>query len=208
MNPWIAFFGSLIVATVALIGIAVSNRTNRAAIAATQRNVEATNSAAAVREHEKWQREQILAIATKALTTAHECHGVLERDPSKITEEQRIERLHTLGSHQVALLGYAQGLLMLGANDLARECEAIRTNLIVARGAYGESQIIVTAPVTEDTTPQELQDRLAGFGESVTRLGESQKAMMAAELALVGRAQKLLAPQVALPSSSTPQSPE
>lgn len=205
---WLPLLGSVIVASAAITGVLISNRTNRSAIAATQRNVESTNSAAAEREHEKWRREQILQSATKILTTTHECHGILERDPAQQTAEQRIDILRTLGSHQSALLGHAQSLLMLGAHDLAQECNVIRGNLIVARGAYGQSQLLITAPVSDDTPPKERQDRMEAFGAAITRLGESEKAMRKAQLAFVDEAQKLLTPRADHVPSSTPRSPE
>lgn len=48
VTPWLPLISSLVIATVTLTGIRINNRTNRAAIAATD-----------VREFQKWQRGSI-----------------------------------------------------------------------------------------------------------------------------------------------------
>ncbi|WP_067843066.1 hypothetical protein [Nocardia lijiangensis] len=99
MTQWLPLFSSLVVAFVVLVGVLITNRTNRRAIdaadergsialEAAQRNVEAVNAAAEQRsmsvleaaqrnteaaeqrEHEKWRRESVLAAVTTLLATS------------------------------------------------------------------------------------------------------------------------------------------
>lgn len=99
VTQWLPLFSSLVVAFVVLVGVLITNRTNRRAIdaadergsvalEAAQRNVEAVNAAAEERsrsaleaaqrnteaaeqrEHEKWRRESVLAAVTALLETS------------------------------------------------------------------------------------------------------------------------------------------
>ncbi|MFE7742849.1 hypothetical protein [Nocardia sp. NPDC057455] len=90
---WIPLISSLVVAGAAFVGVLINNRTNRRAISAADernqialdaaqrnvdatisaaaRNIEATNAASERREHDKWRREQIVAIVANALDIAN-----------------------------------------------------------------------------------------------------------------------------------------
>ena len=58
--PLVGLFGSMILATVAFVGIVKSNHTNKEAIAATDR-----------REWDKWRRETLIKLCTDALGETH-----------------------------------------------------------------------------------------------------------------------------------------
>src|SRR5262245_59939008 len=60
LPPLVGLFGSMILATVAFVGIVKSNHTNKEAIAATDR-----------REWDKWRRETLIKLCTDALGETH-----------------------------------------------------------------------------------------------------------------------------------------
>lgn len=119
VTPWLPLISSLVVASVALVGIRINNRTNQDAIAAANE-----------REYRKWLRETVLKQCCEAIDTAlsasdsfHDWY--LSSDGTDVSP------------YDAAVFGYARKLSanaatleILNAPTIAAQCNQIQDTLI------------------------------------------------------------------------------
>ncbi|GAB2651206.1 hypothetical protein [Nocardia goodfellowii] len=115
MTPWLPLVSSLVVASVTLIGIRINNRTNRAAIAATD-----------VREFRKWQRETVLRQCVEALETAHVAHDEFHNIWSRLSKPSMAELRGKTDEFYRKLSLSATTLEMLDAPAVSVICHDLR----------------------------------------------------------------------------------
>lgn len=125
--PWLPVVGSAVVAAVAFIGVIVSNRTNRAAITASDERAQQDRHDARTRDFRTWQRDTLLEIAAPVVQAALEG----QEEYFRIAYSARANALDPATFDEVARLGGIVGaatakLMIVGAHDLADECRAVR----------------------------------------------------------------------------------
>ncbi|MEU1981962.1 hypothetical protein [Nocardia sp. NPDC019395] len=105
MTSWLPLIGSLLIASVTLIGITINNRTNNLAIAAAEE-----------REHRKWQREAVLRLCGEAVETALHAQADYDRLVYDILDEVQEDELRKLVEDHARKLGATAAMLhMLNA---------------------------------------------------------------------------------------------
>lgn len=140
---WLPILGSALVAAAAITGVLISNRTNRQAIEAADtrhrealdsalENLEATNTAAERREHEKWRRETILASLASVLDASNAlCNRLYfyHRWSAADLSSKHAENSKIVESTRVAI-----SMLRLLANDgIADRCNDLSMALLDAQ---------------------------------------------------------------------------
>ncbi|MFI6368913.1 hypothetical protein ACIBG0_40080 [Nocardia sp. NPDC050630] len=115
MTSWLPLISALVIASVTLVGIRINNRTNRAAIVASDE-----------REYRKWQREMVLRQCGEAIETALHVHDEYWRTLTDRSDKDADEIRATMDEH-VAKLGVNVAMLrMLNARTVAKPCDELR----------------------------------------------------------------------------------
>lgn len=130
-TPWLPVLGSVIVALAAFTGVFLSNRTNRAAIAA-----------ADDREHDKWWREAVLTEVAEALDTSSVLSFNFADRPARtagLTDESLAKMGDSFESDLAKLRGNA-GKLRILADELSSQVLVIASAATKAQGAAVEVQ--------------------------------------------------------------------
>ncbi|MEV6427293.1 hypothetical protein [Nocardia sp. NPDC051463] len=196
MTPWLPLLSSLVVAGVALIGVVINNRTNRGAIAAAdernqvilaaaQRTVELTNSAAEQRGHETWRRETILTTVSSVLAVATEVRQQLSachrwnvgggEDIDRIGED--IEQ--TIWGRG----GLINKLRVLSDREIPGRCEDLLRTLTAARNITLQRLKI---EMDDEATGEEMQAVLTLWTKAIARTVEEERSVINATRAELG----------------------
>ena len=187
--PWLPVLGSLVVALVAFIGVIVSNRTNRAAIDASDQRAEQDRHDVRTRDFRTWQRDTTLEIAAAVVQAA--LAG--QEEYSRIAHNAQIDSTDPSTFKEAARLGGVVGaatakLMIVGAHDLADACRAMRNmmnsretvlsvkalNSYLANVAAGES----SEPEREAQLRLQLRGRLEDINQARGRFGEAAEAAL------------------------------
>jgi hypothetical protein len=176
-QAWLPLVGSTIVAAAAFTGVLLSNRTNRAAIKVSQRNVDRTNQAAEDREHNKWRRETTLSTVTQALEISSDVYGQLwqmGRRRQELTDEVE----HSLRRTIDGLRRICNTLRVLSNSAIANDAMEIQSALNGAIRAAGQ---YLDPTSWEAATPPQQQKLLNEWVKSLNTIRKT-------ELALIDRA--------------------
>ncbi|MEV0342958.1 hypothetical protein AB0H49_28430 [Nocardia sp. NPDC050713] len=211
MTQWLPLFSSLVVAFVVLVGVLLTNRTNRRAIdaadergsialEAAQRNVEAVNAAAEQRsraaieaaqrntesaeqrEHEKWRRESVLAAVTALLETSAAVRQQLSsQDFAYIGEIDRFG----LDLHES--IGQCGGsvtrLRILSSPRLPNRCEDLLRTLTAAANITVQK---LTLTLDGDATIEDLDDIRTLWHKAIASTAEQELSVVKATRAELG----------------------
>ncbi|MFC9871721.1 hypothetical protein [Nocardia salmonicida] len=158
MTPWLPLISSLVIATVTLTGIRINNRTNRAAIAATD-----------VREFRKWQRETILRQCVEAIETAHVAHDEFHNIWTRLSKPSVAELRGKTDEFDRKLSLSATTLKMLDAPSVSAVCRQLRSQIGETQSA---SWYVLDHPDLEYNDPnlddlEKNVDLLAGLVDRV-----------------------------------------
>ncbi|WP_330254663.1 hypothetical protein OG874_09025 [Nocardia sp. NBC_00565] len=157
MTSWLPLLSSLIVATAALIGVLINNRTNRDAItaadernrttldaaqrniettnAAAQRNIESANAAAERREQDKWRRDQILTAISSVLQAAADVRQALwDTLDWKAESVEEVDRFGKQVQESIsACNSFITKLRVLSNPKISNRCEDLLRTLTAAQ---------------------------------------------------------------------------
>jgi hypothetical protein len=149
--PWHPVGTGLIVAMVAFVGVLISNRTNRLAIAA-----------ADGREVDKWRRDTLLKLCSEAVTASLAVEGLYEQG---VKERQSVDRsaiaqaINKIGpaAETMNLLGEV-GLMELTRrlDDGCRGIETFAEKFVSANIAY-ENQLDAFKKANANATPPDVE---------------------------------------------------
>ncbi|WP_139792047.1 hypothetical protein [Prescottella equi] len=187
--PWLPVLGSVVVALVAFVGVIASNRTNRAAIDASDKRAEQDRHEARTRDFRTWQRDTTLEIASavvQAALTAQEEYERISYDPkTDATDPASFREAARLGG----VVGAATAKLMIvGAHGLASEGRALRNAMnspeaVVAALNMNRFYAAVAAGTPLDSAREgelrsELDERMSKINSARASFGEAAEASL------------------------------
>ncbi|MFI6172961.1 hypothetical protein ACIBCN_39715 [Nocardia sp. NPDC051052] len=155
MTPWLPLFSALAVATVAFVGVLINNQTNRHAIKAGQRNVEATNAAAELREHEKWRRDAVVSTVADALKLSNDVYRQLYLH-IYWREEEILPNFNKFCARAFEMDSAAKTLLLLSTDELASKSSELGEALgaAISASATRQTRLINEQKSAEEDTAE------------------------------------------------------
>lgn len=187
--PWLPVLGSMAVALVAFIGVVVSNRTNRAAIDASDQRADQDRHDARTRDFRTWQRDTTLEISATVVQAALEG----QEEYFRIAHNAQIDANDPSTFKDAARVGGVVGaatakLMIVGAHDLADASRSLRSamnsrEIVLAVKTFNRYIADVAAGAESEPERQselrlQLDERLEIINQARGRFGEAAEAAL------------------------------